>query len=218
MTPSRSLLLLGVLVLTGCEEPHPLPGDQVLGTYSFTATRVDGGCEGLKEMAEDAFQFSGTVTRCLPDSTSAPCAAHPNGAFFTRENVDRDAGFDGQLLDVYPITAPITLTACGSERTRIVDGMRVALFSASQATAVGAPFFCPPNALDGGVPAPDDAGITAPGPGPNGFDAPFACGELVDTIINDDFDGGAGRCRTDAGIALPTGTCTVVFKLQGVRL
>lgn len=212
-------LLFGLaLLLAACDEPVPLPGDELLGSYSFVATRTaDAGCPRMPEFDPPSFSFSGTVTRCLPDSSAPACAGGEGRVFFSREGVNRDAGFDGQYLEVFPIEVPVRFTRCGTERTRLVDGMRVALLSASQAAAVGQPFECPANPLDGGVPPPD-AGVRLPGPTPDGFDAPFACGELTDTVINDDYDGGAGVCRFDGGVALPEGRCTVVYQLRGHRL
>jgi len=218
-----SVLLGGLLFLTACPQPHPVPGDELLGTFAFTATvqSQDGGCRlgDFTSPQTQELQFLGTVSRCAADSALPLCAAQPGRAFFTYLDSDFDAGFDGQYVEVHPRSVRRTFAECGNDPTRMEERIHFALLSASQQQALGTSFDCGPNLLDGGVPAPD-GGVVAPSFGPNGFDAVQACGVMVETVINDAFtgDGGAGTCAPgDAGVFLPTGTCTVVYTLRGDR-
>ncbi len=221
MSGLRTLLPLSAVLLIGaCAEPHPIPGDELLGTFSFQATLVDGGCQGLADTNVPIIDFLGTVSRCSPDSGLPKCVGTPGRAFLTYLDADFDAGFDGQYVDVYPRARRRGFAECGDDPTRMEESIRFALLSASQQSALGAPFACPPHALDGGVPAPD-GGVVAPSFGPNGFDAVQACGLMVETVVNEAYDGGgdAGTCTNpDAGAPrLPLGGCTLVYQLRGER-
>ena len=234
----RSLLACGLAVvlsqLLGCDPPHPFPGDQMMGTYDFLARRpllADAGLDlapvgGMQicpfepetgfEAALREIEFVGTFTSCSGNAGTASCsAANAGQVFFTATKADRLAGFDGQYAWLEPLTEPREFSACvvdgGTCVTTVTETMRVALYSLSQTYASGLPFRCPPNPLDGGVPAPD-GGVVAPAWTPEGFDAVFACGELVDVVRADP----TCKCVHDGGI--PTGECVLYYGISGERI
>jgi hypothetical protein len=99
-----------------------------------------------------------------------------------------DAIFDGHDVSASS-AAPRSFAECGQSPVTVQETLTVALLSQSQAAAVGGQ--CPPNPLDGGVPAPTDGGasgdggtgVRLPGPTAGGFDARLACGVLVDEVV-----------------------------------
>jgi len=169
--------LLGLLTWGAACAQKSLPGDQHLGTYALSATPVERSCE-LSEVSSAAFDFEVTLSR----------NADGSGAWFTLSGVSRDAGWDGAVFSS-TASAPRVFSACGRCPTTLVETLSLALLSSSQAARLG--FACPPNPLDGGVPAPDaDAGIFRPDTLDAGFDAVLACGELRTTLVAD-LDAGA---------------------------
>ena len=115
----------------------------------------------------------------------------------------RDAGFDGQYFDTTQDAARI-FTQCSVCTTRMVETMRFAVLSQSQWSALGSCVY------DGGIPLPDDAGIRAPGPTGQGYDAQHLCGEMTEQVVSDGLaDGGACPAECDG--------CFVRYQLQGTR-
>jgi hypothetical protein len=231
----RSVLACGLVValaqLLGCDPVHPLPADQMMGKYDFTARRpllADAGldltpigslpiCPLEPETGfEAAFRellFIGTFTSCSGRVDTPYCSAANTGqVYFTATSSDRPAGFDGQYAWLEPLSEPREFSACivdgGSCLTTVTETMRVALYSLSQTYASGLPFRCPPNALDGGVPAPD-GGVVAPAFTPQGFDAVFACGDLIDVVH------ASPGCACVRDKMIPTGECAIYYRVTG---
>jgi hypothetical protein len=199
----RSRFIFGAVILClACSGGKP-PGDELIGTFGFTATPVSSNCAevndgGLAEVQDGGFTFDATFSRNkIPG----------NQAWVTVYGTSRDATYDGGYV-FSEHTAPRTFVACQSSNpsqpgclTVAVDEVfQVVLLSASQNALLGST--CPPSALDGGVPGPD-AGATPPGSLPSGFDAVRACGVLTDAISPD-----AGCfCRA----------CSLVYSVEGTR-
>lgn len=162
----------------------------LIGNFTFTATPVSNDCPFIS-VPDGGFTFDAILSHD-PSSTKAGMLV---------ANVERDAGFDGQYF-VSLQSASRQFSDCGPncDKTRIDETIRIALLSRTQDEALS--HNCPPNPLDGGVPAPD-GGVVLPGPIPGGFDAVRACGEMVDAVVP---DGGACTCAA----------CTMVFQLEGV--
>lgn len=183
---------LAGLLLSACSSGEDLPGKSVIGTYDFTATQVGGDC-AFTEQPDGGFTYAATLS-------FDPGTTH--GYLTLVENeVSRDAGFDGTVLDA-TATGQRVFAACACDddvtvRERIV----VALLSESQRAAVDGG--CPPSALDGGVPAPNDAGIVGPGPRGDAYDAPLACG-----IQTEEIQPGEG-CACEP--------CSLRYSLRGVK-
>ncbi len=175
--------------LYACANNPQISGVQI-GTFTFTATSVSNNCPFIS-VPDGGFQFDAILSRD-PSSTKA---------YMRVGSVERDAGFDGQYFTSLH-SAPRQFTDCGPncDKTRIDEAIRFALLSRTQDEALN--HNCPPNLLDGGVPAPD-GGVVLPGPIPGGFDAVRACGEVVDAVVPD-----GGACSCDA--------CTMVFHLEGI--
>lgn len=211
--PARGALVLalGCAAWLGCPPP-PLPGDQPMGTYAMSATggvrgflgdagagEPDAGaptCE-LVEITADDFTFDAVLTR---DSTS-------ERAWVTLNGYSSEGTFDGQVL-TRQTEASRVFAACSKCSTRVVETMTVAVLSRSQIEAAGGQ--CPAHALDGGVAAPDDAGITGPRQTPQGYDAVRLCGELTTLVVADGL-GDGGACDPMCG------GCTVGYQLRGER-
>lgn len=188
----RPTLLLVSLLIACTPEPR-FPGNEVMGTFAFNATRVEGG-EGDCTFSEiqDAFAFQGTFSRELDGGP----------AWFTIKDVSRDAGFDGQIVEA-TLSAPRQFQDCACTTTQLQETITVALISQSQDELLGGR--CPESPLDGGVPPPEgeDGGVRGPGSTPSGFDALRACGQLVSIVI-------PGEDCACAG-------CTMTYRLEGVR-
>jgi hypothetical protein len=185
----RLLFGAAVLALAACSSGPALPGSATVGTYTFTATRLSGDC-AFTEQPDGGFTFDGTITY-------DPGTDH---GYFTVNEKSRDAGFDGQHLDA-PASAQRIFSACdcGSDVT-VKEDVRLVLLSQSQRDALNGK--CPADALDGGVPAPNDAGILSPGPRGDRYDATLACGEQTDEII--------------PGSGCSCSGCTLRYSLSGV--
>jgi len=177
-----------------------------MGAFHFSAQPLllaDGGWDmncPYNDPSDDipdggTFAFDGTLSW---DPTSGQ-------TWFTFQGGTWDAGFDGQNV-IASGSAARTFAACCAA-VQLVETMDVALLSVSQTQAVGGG--CPANPLDGGVPAPNDAGITAPGSTPVGFDALLACGTLTDQVAL-----GSGAASCDAGLCV---ACTWRYSVSGVR-
>ncbi|MCI0672697.1 MAG: hypothetical protein L0Y64_19800, partial [Myxococcaceae bacterium] len=213
------------LVLLACTPDTPGSGSEPMGTFVFErATLVpeatdcfqvpdapdgEGGyalipqLDGSPPMLDGGFPpadfarelegFEGTFSR-KRDS---------GDAVFTLRDMDRAATFDGQVLSSTATSPRRFDDVCGPRcKLTLEETFTVALLSASQEQAVGRR--CPPDALDGGVPGPDeDAGIRPPMQTSGGFDATRACGLLVESV-QPQLD---CTCRA----------CTVVYRLEGSR-
>lgn len=175
--------------------PEPPPGEP-LGSWAVALTPVERVCE-LAELKGEAFGFDVVLSRD-PDT---------NGAWVTLNNYTRTATFDGQYFSAVG-EAPRVFTGCEACRTQLVEAMDFAVLSRSQFAAAGG--VCPAAPLDGGVPMPDDAGVTAPGRNADGYDGVRLCGELSTTVRSLGLeDGGACEARCDG--------CVVRYQLQGSR-
>lgn len=193
---SDVLLLGAALALSACPPPA-LPGDEHLGTYAVEATAAERAC-ALEEVSGGDFFFDATLTRT---SGSAE-------AFLTLASYSRAATWDGQVF-TSEASARRVFAACGACSTRVEERFEVAVLSRSQGEALG--HRCPPDALDGGVPAPDaDAGLLLPRATALGFDAVRLCGALTTRVVAEGtVDGGA--CEPQCG------ACTVRWRLTGER-
>lgn len=183
------------LVLSWACTVKPPPGEP-MGVYVMTATPIERRCE-LEDVVANDFSFEATLTR-QPDSTQG---------WLTLNGYTRDAVFDGATF-FSTGTASRVFTRCSDCAARVVETFTVAVLSRSQSEAVGQQ--CPPNALDGGVPQPNDAGIWPPQQLPLGFDAVRLCGELVTSVEADGLADG-GSCDAVCG------ACQVRYVLVGDR-
>jgi hypothetical protein len=195
-------IFVAVVFCLSCPGQKP-PGDELMGTFNFTATPVSSNCAevnagGLSEVPDGGFTFDATFSRNKNPGTQA---------WVTVYGTSRDATYDGGYV-FSELMAPRTFVACaGSVSTQpgcptvaVDEVFQVVLLSASQDALLGST--CPPSALDGGVPGPD-AGATPPSSQPSGFDAVRACGLLSDSILPD-----AGCfCRP----------CSFVYSVEGKR-
>jgi hypothetical protein len=193
----RSRFIFGAVTLClACPGQKP-PGDELIGTFSFTATPVSNNC-ALSEVPDGGFTFDATISRNKNPG---------NQAWVTVYGFSRDATYDAGYV-FSQLTAPRTFVACqspdasqpGCLTVAVDEVFHVVLLSASQDALLGST--CPPSALDGGVPGPD-AGVTPPGSQPSGFDAVRACGDLTDAIL------------PDAGCFCPP--CNLVYTVEGAR-
>lgn len=179
-----------------------------MGTYALSATdgvkswAPDGGpsSEGSCELAEITgadFAYEAVFTR---DSASSL-------AWVTLNGYSREGTWDGQVLRS-EARASRVFAACESCTTKVVETMTVSLLSRSQNDALSG--VCPPDALDGGVPGPNDAGVLAPGQRATGFDAVRVCG-VLETVVVAEGDEDGGACDPKCG------GCTVRYQLRGER-
>ena len=180
--------LIGVCV--ACPGSSKYPGDEVMGTFSFTAEIVSNDCN-FAEVPDSGFGFQGTFSRDRDAGT----------AYFTVNGISRSAIFDGQYV-TSEATAPRQFGACNCTSTILDETLKVALLSTSQVASLPDPGQCPANPLDGGVPIPD-GGILPPASTGRDFDALRACGELTDVVV------------PDAGCSCST--CRFVSRVQGIR-
>ncbi|MFZ5443841.1 MAG: hypothetical protein ACOZQL_27805 [Myxococcota bacterium] len=196
MRRPAALLLLGALALVGCPVAVP-PGDVQMGTWAMTATNGVLVCE-LPEFGDGGdFSFTATLTA---DSAST-------AAWLTLSGYSRAASFDGQVFSSVGEASRV-FADCSDCTTKVVETLTVAVLSRSQSEALGGG--CPDDALDGGVPAPNDAGITGPRQTEQGFDAVRLCGVLATELI--------AVPRTDGGTcAAKCSACTTQFQLRGDR-
>jgi hypothetical protein len=180
-----------------------VPGDVDMGTYEMHADLLDlEGCSLSDGGADDAgfllspasFDFEATFSQ-QRDS---------GAAFMTITGSSRSATFDGQVLSS-TASATRTFSVCAGCTTVVVETVTVSLLSRSQGEVSAS--VCPDHPLDGGTPAPDDAGVTRPGLIDTGFDAVLACGELHTHLEVADGGSCPDVCRA----------CTTSFSLQGGR-
>jgi hypothetical protein len=206
MSAHRLLLAVPVLALaSACISEPSYPGDQVLGTFRFTATldrqrtscpvvSPDAGMADagfvLVDGASTVFQFDGTFSRVSDGGTG----------WFSLQGFSRDASFEDskQLVES---THRAALPVEGCTGAQLDETLRAVLLSNSQNAAVGRR--CS-GMGDGGVPVDLDAGILPPGPNENGYDVERACGTLTD-----DFLPGSNPACTP---------CTAVYSVEGERL
>src|SRR5260370_36960996 len=86
----RIRLQMALLSLVACQSNPGIPG-QAIGLFSFSATPVFSDCGALTAVPpieDGGFSFQGTLSRD-PNSSQA---------YFLFGNVQRDAGFDGQIF------------------------------------------------------------------------------------------------------------------------
>jgi hypothetical protein len=185
--------VITTLIAVACVDPVSGPGDEVMGNFEFTADleappSPDAGAPEVPRCEytsfQDAFTFNARFARFRD--------AGDGNAVITIGFIDRDAGFDGQVLtgtkfpdEAKPahVFAPVDQSCTCS--ARVTETLTVAVLSTSQSTALGNN--CPDHPLDGGLPAPlPDGGIRLPDTTPTGFDAVRACGELVDVVEVDE--------------------------------
>jgi hypothetical protein len=184
-------LLLASLLAMSCETTVP-PGT-AMGTFTCSVTPLEYAC-GLSDVTDGGFGFSMVLSHDL-NSTQA---------WVTVGGYTRDAGFDGQVMES-TAEADRIFDQCAECRTRMIESMRFTVLSRSQWAAQGSCL------ADGGYPAPDaDAGITAPGPSAQGYDAQYLCGQMTETVVSDGLPDG-GACPAICG------GCFIRYQLQGAR-
>jgi hypothetical protein len=193
---ARPWFLAAALAGFACLPEPKYPGNEVMGTFDFTATALSDDCAGLSDIPDGGFTFSGTFSRQTDNSQ----------AWFTLGGISREASFDGQVVRSER-TAPRRFPEClCGDKVNMVETLVVALSSKSQDALLGGG--CPDAALDGGLPAPNgDLGVFAPGTTPQGFDAVRACGELTDVIAPDPAAAPACQCAS----------CTLRYTVRGDR-
>lgn len=218
----KRLLLLVPLALVGavaCVPSNTPPGD-LIGNFTFDTTlplTADGGLT-----PEDQAAFSDcipTLSEVVPSNFTFDAVLSTDGGtgFFTYGGKSRDGVFDGQFL-VGSLREERRFTACtckGNGKVYVDETIRFAVLSSSQAAALqaaGVP--CSANLLDGGVPLNPAAGIVPPSRNSSGYDAVWACGELVDVVEPDP--------PSDAGVCTCTGqdagwTCAINYPVTGTR-
>ena len=184
------LIAAAGLLLAACVSQHKIPGQTVIGSFHFGATLTASSCAFAEQPDGGLFFYDATFSYD-PDG----------GAFMTVADVDRDGGFDGQIFESWASANRLFNECDCGENVTVNEHVEVALLSKTQGDAVGGR--CPANPLDGGVPAPNDAGILAPSNTPNGYDAVLACGEQVDDVV----PGADCKC----------GPCSYRYQLEGTR-
>ncbi|MDY7227400.1 hypothetical protein [Hyalangium rubrum] len=197
----RRLALLAIpafVVGVSCLKDPVYPGDQVLGTFRFSAT-VDRQRTTCDLRSPDfavlgdggTFGFDGTFSR----------DGDAGSGYFIVQDFPRDAGYEGQRVTSFH-RATVQLASCGANctGTAVEETLDVILLSDSQDTLIGRR--CT-GLVDGGVPG--DGG-TPPGPTPNGYDVQRACGTLTDEYIP-----GTGSCTC-------TQRCRAVYTVEGTRV
>lgn len=185
-----------LLAFIACTTEAPIPGDEALGHFAFTATRVDdAGCSFSELDGGSTFGFEGTFSR-LRDGT---------GAWFTHNGVSREGTWDGQRFEAVSTAARrFAHLECQNQFT-VKETFSVALLSTAQDEVLGNDCPADPASLlaPGGVPVDPDAGVAPPTSAVDGFDAPRACGLLVEEVSSEN------ACEFAA--------CQIVYRVEGVR-
>jgi hypothetical protein len=183
--------LVGLMLLS-CVTPAAFPGDQVLGTFGFTAEPTDVRCSLNEVLSPGGFQFVATYSR----------SSQTRNAFVTFSATSHAAVFDGQVARS-KIAAVRRFESCAECETQLQEDMQVWLISQSQARELDS--VCP-SSFDGFVPPVDvDAGVVSPGPGAFAFDAVLACGVLTLSVSGE--GNGCDQCRQ----------CQAHYRLVGER-
>ena len=189
-----AVILVTAAICVACPGSQKPPGDEVMGTFGFTATPVSLNCM-LTEVPDGGFTFDAIFSRNKNPGTQA---------WITSFGSSRTGTFDGQYV-ASDLIAGRTFTnlqvACGS--INVDEFVHVALLSASQDALLSST--CPGTDVlfDGGIPGPD-AGGAPPSTQLSGFDAVHACGILTDVTLPD-----AGNpCG---------GECTLSYTIEGKR-
>src|SRR5215469_1847435 len=179
-----AVILVAPAICLACPGSQKPPGDEVMGTFSFTATPVSLNCM-LTEVQDGGFTFDAIFSRNKSPGTQA---------WITSFGSSRTGTFDGQYV-ASDLIAGRTFTngqvACGS--INVDEFVHVALLSASQDALLSST--CPTTDVlfDGGIPGPD-AGGAPPSSQPSGFDAVHACGILTDVTLPDAGNPCGGEC------------------------
>lgn len=170
-----------------------------MGSWAMTADSFSRGACRVGEVTDTGFTFDLVLTR---DSKT-------DAAWVTLAGHSREGTFDGQYL-VNEASATRTFPSCSECDTLMFERIEVAVLSSSQSSALGSA--CPDTVLeDGGVPAPNDAGITGPGQTALGFDAARLCGFLTTRLQSTGTHADGGDCAVDCS------DCEVKYKLRGDR-
>lgn len=187
-----------------------------MGSWSVTAPffeeAVPGSCT-LSEVMPPRLPDGGIV---LPDplifNMTLTRDTSSNAAWMTLSSISREGTFDGQYFSNVA-EATRVFTECRTCQMRIIERIDVAVLSRSQANKLAETFGgeCPRNVLDlGVVPAPNDAGITAPAQTSLGFDAARLCGFISTEVVADaSEDGGACEAKCSG--------CFLTFQARGER-
>jgi hypothetical protein len=202
----RLLLALPALALAGaCFSDPKYPGDQVLGTFRFTASldKAHSNCQVVSAdagMPDGGFAIiEGAGTTFTFDGTFSKQADGGSG-WFTINGFSREATYDSAAQTVSsPYTATLPLAGCTG--SQMDETLAVHLLSTSQNAAVGQKCSGIP---DGGIPVDVDGGILPPGPNENGYDVERACGSLNDNFV----PAASTSCKP----------CTAVYTVEGERL
>ncbi len=209
-----------VVVLFACPSPTSLPGDLVVGNFSFAADAPiesdlevpDASC-GLSAAAPSPFTFEATLT--VDRATGR--------AFLSRAGSSSEAGrMDGRTFAVCGQAQRVFDSACdcgeGRSATATMDEVIAGrVFGASEPEGrVGncpdpesvprAPEAC--AAPDGGEGDAGGASLFSDG----GVDAVLVCGQVRDTVR---FHLSCGPRNEDAGISCRS--CAIVYRLVGHR-
>jgi hypothetical protein len=200
----RALLIVAAAValtvaVESCNTAGPPPGDEMIGTFALHADPTASAC-GLSDVPDGGFDFAAVFSTWLPGS------AFGDTAYVTLQGIPEAGHYDGGTLSA-SYTAVRTFADCGGCDTSITETMVVYLLSQSQDTALGDS--CPASMAD--VPLNPDAGIVAPAPTADGFDAVRACGTLHDAV-NAKLDP-----LLDGGCIAACFTCTLDYALSGDR-
>lgn len=182
-----------------------------MGSWSVTAPFLEADltkCKLSEVTPQDGglpspLTFDMTLTR---DTTS-------NAAWMTLSNLSREGTFDGQYFSNVA-EATRVFTECSRCQMRMIERLDVAVLSRSQANKLAETFGgeCPRNVLDlGVVPAPNDAGISAPGQTSLGFDAVRLCGFISTEVVADANDEDGGACDAKCS------GCFLTFQARGER-
>ena len=194
--------LLAVSALA-CPTRSSIPGEP-LGTFSFQATQIDGGCPFAELPADGGFVFSGTFS--VVDGGPE--------AYLTVDAISRRGSFDGQRFESthpplseqgVPRTFVVVDGGCPENEFTVHETIRVVLLTQSQYAALDGG--CSPAGGMAGAEAALDAGGPPPTRGPNGLDAVRACGLLLEDVQQ-------AKQLPDGGVCgfVP---CRITFTLDG---
>lgn len=161
--------------------PAPRPADKDCGPNGIDP-------DGIDEEGGDGDEECSTIQRIekfpevileLPEFLAILSRNAGSEAFVTVDGRSRDASWDGQVLtSTVELERTFSNCECTTTQTKVVETLTLTLLSGSQFEALGGQ--CPTGAL------PTGPGIVPPSTTAAGFDAVYACGTLVDTIVAGD--------------------------------